>query len=195
MRPLARSYLQHGSRHGSTGSDPIPGIGQIQFAALKNFSAITVAGDNAIHYLSMEDGVTGFFETSDDTVFANAQNTFQTGNPWSIKCLANGTYIVKQNYFVRSGTAGAQVTTYHTFNGGNTQSVFQAGRTAALIGDTWDVGSSDVHTFFEEWVDATDGSPAPVFVSPYVQLASGSNVTVNAETMVIYLGPYAGGNI
>jgi hypothetical protein len=192
VRQPNRPYLQHGSRHGVNGSDPIPS--QIQFAALRLSSVQTVPGDSADHYLDMEDGSTGIFETSDEAIFENDANAGLSGSPYGIKCLANGTYIVKENYFVYGGTVGTHVTCYHTFSGG-TISHFQFGRTAALIGDSWDIGSSAVHVSFEEWNDATVSFPAPFFVNPYVVLASGVDVTVDAQTMVVYLSSYAGGNI
>jgi hypothetical protein len=143
----------------------------------------------------MEDGSTGFFETSDSSVFENAQNAGITGSPWGIKCLLDGTYIVKENYFVVGGTATVKVNCYHTFTGGSFVSTYQEGRTAALIGDVWDQGNTGaVHISFEEWVDSTTGN-APIYINPYSLLVSGTSVTVDVQTMVIYLGPYAGGNI
>ncbi len=195
MRPLARSYLQHGRRHGPFGSDPIPGIGQVPFASLKNTSATTVTNSGVPTYISMQDGVGAKFETSDADVFENSQNTGETGNPWGIKCLLNGTYKVSEDYYINGGTVGAIFATYHTIDGGNTFSNTMAGRTGALIGDSWDHGAGLPHTFFWELTDATDANPAPIYINPFATLNSGSNITVSVQTVVVYLGPYAGGNI
>jgi hypothetical protein len=147
-------------------------------------------------YISMQDGSSGaLFETSDATVFENAQGSGISGDPWGIKCLLNGTYLIGENYFVGGGTAGAIFATYHTLSGGNTVSVWQPGRTGATIGDTWDGGSPRVHTFFSELSDATDSNPAPLWIIPYASLQSGADITVKVQTFVQYLGPYAGGNI
>lgn len=193
-QPQRQVVRLHGRTHPEGGSDPIPGFSrQIRFATLKTFGAQSVTGTV---YIDMEDGVSGIYETSDDTIFQNAQNLSIGGSPWGIKCLANGTYIVKENYFVSGGTAGATVTTYHTISGGDTISEYQAGRTGALVGDTWDRGRPGlIHTSFEEWMDATDGSPAPLYVNPYVELGSGAAVSVDVETMAIYLGLFAAGAI
>jgi hypothetical protein len=143
----------------------------------------------------MEDGVSGHFETSDATVFENAQGSGISGDPWGIKCLLNGTYLVGENYRIGGGTGGAIFATYHTFTGGNTLSVYQPGRTGALVGDVWDGGAGTVHTFFSELTDATSGSPAPIYITPWASLNSGASITVTVQTFVQYLGPYAGGNI
>jgi hypothetical protein len=193
-----RPYLQHGSRHGANGTDPIPGIGQVPFASLTNGGTPqTVTGAGTNQFLSMEGGTAGaLFETSDSAVFSNANGSGQSGDPWGIKCLLNGTYIVSENYFVTGGTAGVAFTTYHSLIGGNTVSFYQPGRTGAVVGDTWDGGApGKVHTFFWELGDATAGNPAPMWILPYANLASGSSITVAVQTFVQYLGPYAGGNI
>ncbi len=197
MRPLARSYLQHGSRHGVHGSDPIPDIGQIRFATMRTNSAFTITADNNPHYPYGSDGTIVHFETSDDTVFTAAATSAISGTTWGIKCLENGTYIIRENYRIHGGTAAVIGLGYHSIVGGNTISFYQAGRTGASLQDGWDKGqaSTITHISFEEWTDATDGNPAPIYVVPYLQIASGTNPTVDVETMVIYLGPYAGGNI
>jgi hypothetical protein len=137
------------------------------------------------------------FGTSDSTVFENAQGSGLSGDPWGIKCLLNGTYIVGENYAIGSGTVGKSVATYHTFTGGNTFSFYQPGRTGALIGDTWDGGTpSLVHTFFWELADATLTNAAPIWINPYATLESGSaDIAVKVQTFVQYLGPYANGDI
>lgn len=183
-----RSYLQHGRRHHTTGSDPIPGFGQVLFASLRISTPATVPGDAANHYIDMQDGVTGHFATSDANIFENAANTDLSGDPYGIECHAEGTYIIRENYFVSGGTGGVQVITYHVVSDG-IGSTFQFGRTGALVGDTWDAGSSDVHTSFEEWTSAVD-TDTPFFINPYLVVASGSDVTVNVQTMVIFLGAY-----
>ncbi len=195
MRPLARSYLQHGRRHVVTGSDPIPGLGQIAFAAMHTLSPFTVTADNAFHYPYGTDGTIVVYETSDDTIFAQAATSAIIGSPlWGIDCLAAGTYIVKENYFYHDGTASVIATGYHTLSGTGTVSNYQNGRTGALLQDGWDQGqaSNVTHISFEEWCDV---DPAPTYVVPYCQVASGSNPTVAVQTMVIYLGPYANADI
>ncbi len=195
MRPLARNYLQHGSRHLATGSDPIPGIGQIPFASLRTNSGATITMGGTIEYISMHGGTNASFETSDSDTFVNALGTGAATAAYGIKCLENGTYMITENYFVLGGTGGATFSTYHTINGGDVISSWQPGRTGALVGDKWDAGSGSVHTFFSELVDATDAAPAPVYINPYASLATGSSVVVSAEMFVMYLGPYAGGSI
>ncbi len=196
MRPLARSYLQHGRRHGAFGSDPIPGIGQVPFASLRTTSRATITvGGGTAEYISMHGGSNALFETSDADIFENALGIGSATAAYGIKCLNNGTYRIGENYFVSGGTGGATFSTYHTLQGGNVVSDYQPGRTGALIGDSWDAGAAGVHTFFWELCDATDGNPAPVYINPYTILGTGTSVTVACETFVEYLGPYAGGNI
>jgi hypothetical protein len=193
-----RPYLQHGIRHGVNGTDPIPNLGQVPFAALHNnqSTGTTITSGSTAVYISMEGGSGGsVFETSDTTVFSNAQGSGLPGDPWGIKCLQNGTYLVSENYFVSGGTGGVTINTYHTLTGGNTVCFYQPGRTHALVGDTWDVAAPGVHLFFSELSDATDANPAPIYINPYAEVASGSSVTVKMQTFVRYLGPYAGGNI
>jgi hypothetical protein len=165
------------------------------WASLRISNPQTITNTGLSQYFSMEDGVTGHFETSDATVFANAQGSGISGDPWGIKCLFNGTYLVGENYFVAGGTAGARVVTYHTLTGGDTVSVYQPGRTGALVGDTFDAQWSGIHTSFQELSDAKISNPAPIWINPYAELHSGSSVTATVQTFVQYLGPYAAGNI
>ncbi len=184
MRPLARSYLQHGRRHlpFPLGSDPIPGIGELAVAAMRTTSDITVAGDNAQHDLSIRDGFSAHFQTSDDTVFANADD----GNGYGIQVLLPGLYRWEWNIFASGGTAGAKLITYWISTGTATLSDFQQGRTGALIGDTWDEGVSPVHLFWTNYVAVTAAGVG----SPTATLASGADVHLGIQAFVTRMNSF-----
>lgn len=67
MRALARPYLQHGSRHGAKGSDPIPGLVGVSWIWGTD-TAISVPSDASAstHY----DFTTAVVNTNDASVFA-----------------------------------------------------------------------------------------------------------------------------
>lgn len=167
---------------------------QVPYAALRLQSAQSIPGTNVITYISMQDGLTGAFETSDATVFANATFTIGGSPQWCVKCLKNGTYLIRENCFVTpgTGTSGANLIFYHALQGGNIVSDYQSGRTGAHIANPWDQGQTNTHLTFSEWSNATSLNPAPIYVIPYCQLASGSSCTVRVQTMVMYLGGFAG---
>ncbi len=182
MRPLARSYLQHGSRHTRTGSDPIPGVGELAVAAMRTTSNITVPGDNAQHDLSIRDGFSAHFQTNDASVFANADD----GNGYGIQVLLTGLYKWEWNVFASGGTAGAQLITYWISTGTAILSDFQQGRTGALIGDTWDEGVSPLHLFWTNYVDVQVGGVG----SPIATLASGADVALGIQAFVTRINDF-----
>lgn len=185
MRPLARPYLQHGTRHLKHGSDPIPGIGDLPVATLRTTAAATIVADNADHYVSLEDGVSGSFQTSDDTVFANNSTTLFTGSPvFGVEVLQPGLYQYQWNSSKQSGgTVGAGITVYWSSSGGATLSSLQQGRTATLVGDAWDT-ASNTHISWTEY-QAFGDADVPGVAAPYARVASGSNVTLNIDLIVI----------
>lgn len=168
---------------------------QAPFAALRISAAQTVTGANTIQHLDMD----GSFETSDTSVFAQAPVPTIFGTPNGLECIVNGTYLIWINYLTFGGTAGSTLTTYFTGIHGDL-SVWQAGRSGALIGDTWDAGApSDggsppyVHTSFAFLYGLRKGAlaPAPGYISPYGRLSAGADVTIDAQMWAFYLGPFA----
>ncbi len=175
-----RNYLQHGSRHRPEGTDPIE---ELAVASLRSTSSISVAGDNAQHYLSLQDGVTASFQTNDSDTFANASTTAFTGGAiYGLQILKAGIYRVEWSAFVASGgTAGAQLTTYWSASspGSAFLSSFQQGRTGILIGDNWDRGHLNHLSWTEYHSFDTDGVPA--YAAPWATLASGSSITLDIQ--------------
>ncbi len=175
-----QNYLQHARRHGPEGSDPIP---EMAVASLRSFGSISVAGDNAQHYLSLQDGSGALFQTNDSDTFANASTTSFSGSPvYGLQILKAGIYRVEWNASVASGgTAGANLTVYWSaFSPGSAfLSDFQQGRTGALIGDTWDLGRT-THLFWTEYHSFADNG-VPAYTAPWAQLASGSSITLDIE--------------
>jgi len=94
MRPLTRPYLQHGSRHGPTGSDPIPGLAFADYAGLAWFGSqnIVANSEDAIPWTE--------FDTSNTAVFGTDQFASPTPPPRnasgdeSLLLLAAGVYII-----------------------------------------------------------------------------------------------------
>jgi hypothetical protein len=189
------TYLQHGRRHGPQGSDPIPGIGQVPFAAIQNASSApspTRRDANSTSRWRM--ARRALFETSDATVFENAQGSGISGDPWGIKCLAERHVHLKENYFVGGGTA-ASISPPTTPSPAATRSA--STRPAAPRAQSATHGTGGQHGTYvlREWTDATDSNPAPIWINPYASARLRSDITVKCRRSCIYLGPYAGGNI
>lgn len=181
---MSRPYLQHGRRHALQGSDPIPGLA-LAVATLRTTSAATIVADNADHYVSLQDGTNAVFQTSDDTVFANNSSTSFTGSPvYGLEVLQPGLYQYQWNASKQSGgTAGAAITVYWSSSGGATLSSLQQGRTQTVVDDTWDAGIS-THIFWTEY-QAFGDADAPGIGAPFARVASGSNLTLNIDLIVV----------
>lgn len=97
MRPLARSYLQHGRRHLPTGSDPI-GLGisndwviaQAALGTVTNGSSPVNASFSSINY-----------QTDDGSVFG-----VHTGTVDAISMLVVGTYLIRARATFPAGRTG-----------------------------------------------------------------------------------------
>jgi hypothetical protein len=195
MRPLARPYLQHGSRHSRTGSDPIPNLGTLlPIASL--FSdpvGVSIAADAASHYASIVDGVSSAgFATTDTDTFENLSSTLFTGSPvFGVGIKAPGTYAVFNNAIgVSGGTGGNNVTAYWSASDGSAPSFFQQGRTKAPTLDTWDGGETGVgpHLFTHEWMTVDTGQ-TPAVLAVFGEVSGGTAVFVEFQMMVVQLTP------
>ncbi len=175
-----RNYLQHGSRHRPEGTDPIE---ELAVASLRDLSAISVAGDNADHYLSLHDGITASFQTNDSDTFANASTTAFTGGAvYGLQILKAGLYRFEWDAKVASGgTAGAILRAYWSVSspGSAFLSSFQQGRTQATVNDTWDLAQAGHISWTEYHSFDTDGVPA--YAAPFAHLASGSSITLHVN--------------
>lgn len=191
-----RPYTQHGRRHAQTGSDPIPGLGQVPFAvAYTDPYPVTITADAADHAVSIQDGSGGEFDASDDNTFANGHADVGLGDQYGIECLANGTYMVSMNVWWSGGVPGVLAVASYATSGGNFRSFWQSGRTGLLLGDTWDANDSRSHQSFTELYNTSDANPAPILILPYANVAAGTDPTVEVELVVLYLGPYAGDSL
>lgn len=90
MRQLARSYLQHGRRHGPQGSDPIPDLGGSvpQFCYASSFGASISATTQTL--LSFD----AFSNTDPDTFGTSTEASF----PWTIDNTSGAYTIVLQKF-------------------------------------------------------------------------------------------------
>ncbi len=103
-----RSYLQHGRRHTSTGTDPIPGLGPVAAANLEFFvtpltlPASPASGSEAnIGWDAFETTDTDVFGTNDLGAFSPITNT--TGDHCLV-LLAEGFYLALGDSSWDSGT-------------------------------------------------------------------------------------------
>lgn len=85
MRPLARPYLQHGSRHRKTGSDPIDGMFNDWVTTTVGFGAVAA---NSEATAAMTGSIV--YQTDDGSVFAEGDHAIDT-----IDFLQVGTYLVR----------------------------------------------------------------------------------------------------
>jgi len=188
-----RSYLQHGRRHGTRGSDPIPPIGLPVASLFSNPTGVTVAGDGALHYISIQDGVSSAgFSTSHSSIFTNGSSTSFTGSAvYGIEIDDTGTYAVYTNSFtISGGTAGKKVTAYWAASNGSAPSHFQQGRSAAILSDVWDKGQVGIgpHLFTHEVFTVASGQ-TPAVLARTGQIEAGSDVVISFQMVVVQLSP------
>src|SRR4051812_31665916 len=99
MRPLARPYLQHGSRHAQTGSDPIPGGGVPMILA--NGSVAVSSSPASSHYVDLN-----LYATTDDSIFGIAVGTGGLSAINGVSIAAPGVYRVFYSFEFSAATNG-----------------------------------------------------------------------------------------
>lgn len=188
------AYQDHGWRHDpDIGTDPTVGA-TTKHASIRTSSAQTITADNALHYVSLEDGVTGSFGTNAEDCLANTQATgLLTGDPWGLEVKRMGTYRVTTASQVNGGTAAAHATSLISGIGGSL-SVLQSGRTEAFLLDGWNASGGVTDFFGVSYFVVRDPAdfPAdyPAILVPAVIIASGTNPTVNWQLAIERISPY-----
>lgn len=157
----------HGKTHqrAPIGSDPIPGlvfsaVGAI--ASLHTLSSMPITAGDSGQMISMEDGLTGGFDTSDPSVFANAPNG---ASVWGIQVLKSGTVRFDFDCRVIGGSTSVEADAYQSTDFG-VLSFWQAGRTGGITDSQWDAGQPlDVtHISWSERVSFDSGDVPSVTV-------------------------------
>lgn len=183
MRPLSRPYLQHGSRHAPTGSDPIPGLGGVPM--ILAFGSATVTSSPASdHYASLD-----LYVTTDDTIFGIEFGTGGLSSTNGISIAQAGLYRATYSFYFSSATDGDRlVGAAHGFNSAlsnhwlfaNSQ---QADDTELVYSTTAVTGARNLEymrIFFVGGVfDPSSGPPASLFMSANNVDAHNFNFSVN----------------
>lgn len=97
MRPLARPYLQHGSRHAKTGSDPIQGLYNDWVVAQTALGTVTDGSSPVNGEFSSIN-----YQTDDGSIF----DVYTGGAVDSIEMLAVGSYLIRAGAVFPSGRTG-----------------------------------------------------------------------------------------
>jgi hypothetical protein len=190
MRPLARSYLQHGSRHAPTGSDPIPGLGGTPVIIAYGATAVT-SSPASDHYVDLN-----LYATSDDTVFGIDVGTGGLSAINGIAIFTGGVYRAWYSFEFSAATNGdTLIGEPHGFNSAgsnhwrwaNTQ---QDDETRVVYSTTAFTGARTVQYMRIFWVagvfDPSSGPPSSLFIS--ARSPAANNFNVSANVMVERLG-------
>jgi hypothetical protein len=191
VRQPSRPYLQHGSRHLPTGSDPIPGTGAVPFI-LANGSVVVSSSPASDHYVDLN-----LYATTDDSVFGIAVGTGGLSAINGIAIAAPGVYRVFYSFVFSAATNGDELHAEpHGFNfadsnhwrWANTQADDD---TRVIYSTTTGTGARTVQYMRVFWVagifDPSSGPPSSLFVSG--RSPAGNNFNLSATVMVERLGP------
>lgn len=191
MRQLSRSYLQHGSRHAPTGSDPIPGLGGIPFIAANGFVSVTSspASDN---YVSLD-----LYATSDDSIFGIDFGTGGLSSTYGITISQAGAYRVWYSFIFSAATNGdTLIAEPHGSNFANSNhwgfsNTQQDDDTRIVYSTTSSTGARNVQYQRIFWVagvfDPSSGPPSSLFVSGRSPAAN--NFDLSATVLIERLSP------
>lgn len=157
-------------------------------AALATGQSSTCAADGVQRTISIQNGVN--FSTvwlAPTSMFEPVHRVLFGIDTYGVKCKTPGTYRVDANLFASGGTVGRQVDFFYlTWNGNEGQD--QLGRTAYLVGDRWDPGTSLgwSHCSFTEWQSlATGDPPMEIYLLIRVALGGGPAVTIQAAQVYV----------
>lgn len=158
-------------------------VGAVASLHTLNGAGPTILAANTNQMISMEDGITGNFDASDASVFANAANG---GAVWGIQVLKSGTVRFDFNCFLTGGTNNVQFDAYQSTDGG-VLSQWQAGRTGATTGDGWDTGraSNVTHVFWSQRV-SFDVVDVPSVTVVFNGLGGTLNATVDWAVWAVF---------
>ncbi len=158
-----RSYLQHGRRHTSTGTDPIPGLGPVAAANLEFFvTPLTLAagGEGNIGWDAFETTDTNVFGTNDAGAFAGITNT--TGD----HCLV----LLEEGFYLALGDSSWDTGVYPRYSFvdvvGDSIYARQAGEATEYVNDdtfAGTTGAGSISTNSVKAIHVAEGNQVAVF--------------------------------
>ncbi len=208
----AQAIRLHAVTHLAGGSDPLPGV---PWVYLDIATSISVANDNAKHYLSIQATPDfthgGHFYTNDPDTFQNASHT-SAGTPYyGLQISEPGTFLfmLDGHFEALSGGSHGELN-FDIFSGGGVGpagSQWQFGRLAVNGSDTWDQQIPN-HISFMQLIavqgnqDSLDGNSSNIAGTPatgndnlpsvvllWAQHNSSSSTNVQAGMVALKLGP------